>query len=467
MKRWVTAYCCLLAFGQAFAQPDADLISVFSASRQFHVVSQRVSGLPVARVEPGGPAGVFFLSPLPRPKAASGNTLPLDPSLLVTSCERIKQALLFTLGEPDQWRGAITIYINRNLPEDRDPVPVQNYQPPQGWNYELALPARMESKALLRSVVGVLLMETANRGAGSQPAEVPIWLAAGLGGHLESLNLATLVLRPESFVNTSRDVDPRLDPLRARFREHPPLSFQELSWPAPEQLDGANYDSYSASAQLFVEKLLTFKDGKECLRRLLLSLHQRLNWQNAFLDAFSPHFASLLEVEKWWALATVNYSGLDFASRYGPLESWQRLQRALDVPVEVHFSPDRLPTQAEINLQEIIKTWEPARASEALERVAATLQGLRLRLDPGLTELLDDYLVVVRGYLNETGHDQMVWLSTGQTAELAALRRNACKQLDTLDARRESLRAEYLSGGGTVRADAGANPFAPTPSVSR
>jgi hypothetical protein len=457
----------LLALGQAFGQPDADVVSVWSASRQFHVLSRRALGVPFARAEPGGSSGVFILNPISSPTVASGAKLPLDPSLLVTSCERIKQALLSTLDLPDQWRGAVTIFINPALPDDQTSVPVQDYQPGFGWSYELALPSRLEPRTLLRSVVGVLLMEAANRGAGAQAAEVPLWLAAGLGGHLESDNLATLVLRPESYMNTSRHVDPRADPLRQRFRDRPPLTFQELSWPTPDALAGANYDSYSASAQLFVEKLLALDDGKRCLRNLLGGLHQRLNWQGAFLDAYSSHFGSLLDVEKWWAVATVSYSGQDFASRYGRLESWQRLQRALDVPVEVHFSPDRLPTQAELNVQDIIKTWEPEKASEALQRVAGALAALRLRLDPTLAELLDGYLSIVVSYLNDTRHDQLVWIATGQPSELAALRRNACTQLDAMDARRDSLRAQYLSATEPARAEANVNPFAPTPSANR
>jgi hypothetical protein len=467
MKRWVVAFSSLLALGQAFAQPDAEVVSVWSASRQFHVVSRRASGLPFARVEPDGPSGVFILNPVSAPAVASGTSVPLDPSLLVTSCERIKHALLQTLDQPDQWHGTVTIFINPALPKDRSPIPVEDYEPPVGWSYQMALPSRVEAKTLIQSVVGVLLMEAANRSAGSQAAEVPAWLAIGLAGHLGSENPATLVLRPESFVNTSRRSDPRVDPLRERFRDQPPLSFQELSWPSPDLLAGTNYDSYCASAQLFVEKILTFNDGRSCLRNLLGSLHQRLNWQAAFLNAFSSHFGSLLEVEKWWALATVNYGGQDFASRYGPWESWQRLQRALDVPVEVHFSPDRLPTQAEINLQDIIQTWEPAQASAALDRVAGTLTALRVRLDPSLAELLDGYLSTVVSYLNDTRRDRLVWLTTYQPSELAALRRSVCRQLDSLDARRDALRAGYVSRSEAVRAGAGLNPFAPTPSVNR
>ena len=472
MKRWVVAFCCLLAFGQAFAQPDTDVVAVRSASGQFNVYGPRNTGLPFAAAERGGAPGVFILEPLPArliargPAVKPGPGIPLEPSLLVTSCEHIKQALLSELGQPDQWRGTIALFINPDLPENHSPVPVQVLQAGR-WVYRMALPARMEPQVLLRSIVGVLLMEMANRGAGSQPAEVPFWLAAGLSARLEADNLATLVLRPESHIDLSQQHDPRVDPLRDRFHQQPPITFQELSWPQPEQLTGTNLDFYMASAQLFVGKLLALNDGKSCLRNLVGGLSQHLNWQTSFLEAFGPHFSRLLDVEKWWALTSINYVGLDFALRYGPDESWKNLQRALDVPVEVHFSPDRLPTQAEVNLQEIIGTWEPEKAADALQRVADGLAVLRARLDPDLTELLDGYLSTVRSYLNDTARDKRVWLANYHQSEWVALRNAACKQLDSLDARREGLRAQYLSRTEPASVQGGRNPFAPTPAINR
>ena len=102
---------------------------------------------------------------------------------------------------------------------------------------------------------------------------------------------------------------------------------------------------------------------------------------------------------------------LDFASRYSPPESWHKLQQALDVPVEVRFSPDHLPAQAEITLQEVINTWQPAQAAAALQQVALNLAVLRLQITPEFRALLERYLSTVQSYLSETRPGSAVWLA--------------------------------------------------------
>ena len=441
MKIWAIIFCCGLALGRAGAQPAAAIVPVFSSSGQFQALAPARQGLPGARPEPSRVRGVFLLEAAPRPNP--GSKIPLDPSLLVISCENIKQSLLLTLGRRDQWRGRITLLINPALPPDQDPV-LEGLYNPQGWNYQLALPSSIEPKPLFRAVVNALLMESANRHAGAQSAEVPLWLAQGLSDRLQADNLPTLLLRPQSRLATNQTL-PGLEAVRDQLRRQPPLTFQELCWPEPQGLDGRNYGHYAACAQLFVEELLRFPDGSRCLGAMIDKLPQHRNWQTAFLEAFSPHFDRLLDVEKWWELACVHFTGVDVASRFSATDSWHKLQQALDVPVEVHLSANRLPAEAEVTLQEVISTWEPAQAAAALQRAAESLLTLRLQVAPDLRPLLDRYLATVQAYLSDTRSDRPAWQARNHSSQLAAVQHDACKELNALDLQRAALRSRYVS----------------------
>jgi hypothetical protein len=436
------AFCCWLALCRAEAQPAGDFVSARSASDQFLAVTPRQAGLPAANPPPSLVPGelLFNSTTLANPRAK----ISLDPNLLVISCERIKEALVMTLGRRDPWRGRITLFINPALPEEQSPI-LQGIYNPRGWNYQLTLPSPIEPRLLFRAIVKALLMETANRRAGAQSADVPLWLVAGLSAHLQADNLPILLLRPQSHLDTNQVRKPGVDPLRDQLRAQAPLSFQELCWPEAEGLTGRNYERYAACAQLFVEELLRFKDGSRCLDAMIDKLPQYQNWQTAFLQAFSPHFNRLLDVEKWWGLACVRFTGVDFASRFSAADSWHKLQHALDVPVEVHLRPDQLPAQAEINLQEIINTWEPAQAAAALQHVGESLMVLRLQITPELGPLLDRYLAIVQSYLNDTRPNRPSWVAKNHQALLAAARYAACKQLNALDLQRDALRPRYVS----------------------
>ena len=67
---------------------------------------------------------------------------------------------------------------------------------------------------------------------------------------------------------TERGMDP-LATARRVLRNHPALTFEQLSWPTDAQLDGDDGGAYRASAQLFVNDLLELKDGPVHLRAML------------------------------------------------------------------------------------------------------------------------------------------------------------------------------------------------------
>ncbi len=468
MKTWVVAFCCALALGRAEAQPGTDMLTAKSASGQFLAYAPRRSGLPNAILESSGIPGRFNLTPTERTN--NDSRLPLDPYLLVISCERIKESLLPLLGRRDQWKGHITLVIAPGAPVDQGPV-LEGVYGPNGWNYRLTLPSPIETNLLLRAVVKALLTETANRHAGEHSAEVPAWLVTGLSAHLEADSASTLFLRAQSRLNTNDVKMPAMEAVRGQLRQQTPISFQELCWPGPEMVTGQNNEHYSACAQVFVEGLLRFPDGSRCLDAMIDRLPQHLNWQTSFLEAFSPHFGQLVDVEKWWGLVCVNFTGVDFASRFSPLDSWHKLQEALDVPVQVHFSPDRLPVEAKITLQEAISTWEPAQSAAALQRAFEKLLTLRPQVTTNLLPLLDGYLATVQGYADASRPGANIGSAKSFSPPITVLRNAACKKLNALDAQREAMRSQYVSQPAqtqlSVRDDPAASPEAGQPATPK
>jgi len=442
MKTWLAAFFCALALGRADAQPGANVVSAKSASGQFIAYAPRQDGLPIAILQPSGIPGQFNLTPTERTN--SDSRLRLDPFLLVMYCERIKESLLSALGRRDEWHGNIILLVHPGLPEDQGPV-LEGIYGPRGWNYRLSLPSPIETNLLFSAVVKALLTETANRHAGEHSAEIPLWLLAGLSAHLQADSLPTLLLPLQSRINTNQIKLPALEAVRGQLRRQTPLTFQELCWPEPEKVAGTNYSLYSACAQVFVEELLQLKDGNRCLGAMIDKLPQHLNWQPSFLEAFSPFFSQLVDVEKWWGLACVNFTGVDFASRFSPTDSWHKLQQALDVPVQVHFSPDTLPAEAEITLQEVISTWEPAQASAALQRAFEKLLLLRPQMTPELQPLLDAYLLTLQTYVDSSRPAISAGMARNLPSSAALSRNAACRKLNALDAQRAALRPQYVS----------------------
>ena len=169
MNRWLIMFCCWLALGRASAQLATDTASARGVSGQFVAVAVGDSGWHPRRRRRNAIRADFFSIP---PQGAERLGHPLEPAVLVISCERVKESLLMTLGQRDQWRGKINLVINPSLPADQGTI-LTGLHGPAGWSYQLALPSPIKPRLLLRAIVQAILMEIANRNAGDQSAKVP------------------------------------------------------------------------------------------------------------------------------------------------------------------------------------------------------------------------------------------------------------------------------------------------------
>ena len=115
--------------------------------------------------------------------------------------------------------------------------------------------------------------------------------------------------------------------VRRILSNHAPLSFTELSLPDAAHFNALKWEVYKSCSQLFVHQLLSLPNGRNNMRVMLSTLPRYLNWQTAFLRAFSDQFNNLLDVEKWWAVSLSSFTGRDNWQVWPRETCLERLQR--------------------------------------------------------------------------------------------------------------------------------------------
>jgi hypothetical protein len=240
-----------------------------------------------------------------------------------------------------------------------------------------------------------------------------------------------------TLINNTRREDP-LEQAHRILCEQPPITFQELSWPTEEQLEGEAGQCFSSSAQLLVDRLLRLKDGPACLRTMLAELPQHYNWQFAFLLGFEAHFQRPLDVEEWWALQLDHFTGHSLANTWPAEEGWQKLPEAVRSPADIRAGTNQLPLRLDMPLQFIVRDVDHASQVPALRAKLRELEMIRLRVTPELVPLVDDYHRVIEAYLQK--HDKLGFvLPFRKKAAQRHFARATASELDAIDARRELL----------------------------
>lgn len=387
-----------------------------------------------------------------RPNVTIGtnaSVIRLEPTLVAVSCERIKQAVWRELEFRGPWQHKVVIALRPARSAD-DRVTIVTERSADGWAYRVEMPEVLPSERYLRALVQVVLLELANRRAGNKPVEIPVWLTEGLAFHLLCNNGPELLLgTPRQRANgvTLQPTFVEFHRFSALEKAHKillgttPLTFEELSWPAPGQFEGTTGPKYQASAQLLCYELLKLRGGPECMRNFLSALPDYLNWQMAFLRGFEPHFSRPLDAEKWWTLEAMEFAGRDLTQTWPYEESWTKLADALMEPVDIFVSTNQLPNRSSVPLQTVIREWDTARQKEVLRRKATALGALRLRLAPELMSLSADYASALEAYLQslETlgSRPTTMRIQAGGT-RIATYK--LLKRLEALDAQLEQLR---------------------------
>lgn len=351
-------------------------------------------------------SGQFVVHGLPMGPPASGSItsavqyLRLDPGLTAVSLERIRQAMQGLLGWPNQWQGLITVVTEPvRSPDAR--VQTTTVRFGDGWGYRIVYPEIVDKEQFINTAVRMILAEFANRRAQGREAELPPWLVDGLSAELMATALPVLALEPAAEANErSRNPDP-LEAVRLALREREPLSFDDLAMPGPEWFTPGASPHYRACAHLFVHELLRLRDGRGCLRRMLERLPDNLNWQTTFLQAFSPHFSRLLEVDQWYALAATGVRGRDRSSSFPTSVALHQLDEILATAADVRVAAQELPVRTDIRLQRVVTEWDFPRQHAVLIDKVTRLRSLQSRAAPELAGLVGDYARALVEYVGE------------------------------------------------------------------
>ncbi len=361
--------------------------------------------------------------------------VPVHPDLLAVTCERVRRAVNLRLGAPD--RAGLPVHFElRPSHFEEGPITVHPRLFRDGWKFFAELPDSMDWTQLVRLLVEADVLEQMNRENPSEPVTVPpLWLTEGLTGLLLGEDGRDLVTESQTVtIRASRHRDAAVV-ARDQLGGSGPLSFSELAQPGTEQLGNADsYGRYRASATLFVHELLREDRGRQALRQFIRDAHRSLNWQTTFLAVSAGQFRSLLDVEKWWAVASVDVVGR------GPSQFWPAdrilaelgviLTETADLPVTNRTETVRRT----LPVREVIQTWDFSSQRPVLRRKVSQLHLLLLHTPPewlGLvgeaTRVLDEYLTA-----REAGGRDPVGRMELET-RLNLLVRNTVRRLGVLD----------------------------------
>ncbi len=408
-----------LAFVAVLMAPSTSALaasrSVQSVTRQFFVSATAESTARTAAVIP-----------------VSTNLIALDSGVLAILAERIKESLLRELGAPDQWRGKIHFILHPATP-GTIPVFVQNIRFTDAWQYQVDLHDRVDAAQLTRVVVQSLLQEMANRNAGQRAAELPVWLVEGLSAQVLQGGGPTLVPQPRTRQLYESIAPDSFQTARTVLMKQAPYTFSDLSLPSAQQVSGEGWPVYQASAQVFVAQLLSLPEGRAQLREFIARLPRYWNSQLAFIESHRAHFGTMLDVEKWWSLAALNFGNRDHFAKWSHAASLARLDDILQVPVEVQPAATAPAQAARLRHQEALEKLEYPAQRALLQRTAGQIQWLQLNAPPDLARLMNDYRVTLLGYLRQRDLAGTEGPRGQPSLPAATAIKEAQQQLDLLD----------------------------------
>lgn len=398
--------------------------TTFSRSGQFvihgrpGVASSAVVGTP-ARIKPVG----------------EGANVVLRPDLLSVTCERVRAAVTSRLGLPDGPGSKVHLVLRRRRSVegriDIVPTPFSG-----GWVYRIELPEEIEWNRLVRSLVEVTLLDLANRGNPKTVCAVPpLWLSEGLNAVLIHEVGRDFVPEAETLVNRSARRGDPLVPIRAALGGREPEGFAVLTQVDLDQLtDSTRFEIYRANAALLVAAWLGDDTGRRHARDFLQQLSSHLNWQTAFLRSSAGRFDTLLDVEKWWAVALVATLSHD------PRQEWPRdrvvteLRWIMNETAEVREGTNSPASRRTVNLSEIVRTWDFTAQKDVLTRKATQLQRLAVHAPPDLVPLLAECFQTLDRYLTTRSGAGVDPVSrTEMEARGRVVAKTAARRLDQLE----------------------------------
>ncbi len=430
-------------------KPREDLIFIQSSSGQFDVLG------------PKRPQPLSTVSLSKQANSAQDPLILLHPEAVVVGCERVRQLVGMILQIPSSlWHGKVHVILNQRILQP-DIALVRAKKGLGRWNYFVEFSLQVRRETFVRAIVGVLLVDLAHNTPGPYEPEVPVWLREAIveeilataatqvlpskEGPLRSLQVGVVW---QAFSDREYRYSDQWAAIILEFRKKPPLTFTELSFPVPADLEGEKGKHYRRSARLFLRELLRLPGGGKRILRMLGGLSHRLNWQFAFLDAYRPIFRSILDVEKWWAVASTRFIYGTVVGIRNEAASLFRMDQALTVVLLIRRSPNELPQREVLPLTKAIRRVPSAQLPRLLRMVEKRLLAAGVGAPPRVRDLLLRYLGAIRGFLNEWERGAIVSSARGYVMwEQQRVLDELFSRLADLDREREALEKKAPFGG--------------------
>lgn len=318
----------------------------------------------------------------------------LEPELLAITAERVKQALAAEVPALGRAREKINLHIlDESTPQGA--IGIVSTLFTDGWNYRVAIPPVADQTRLVKALIQVILVEYANR-SGQRGAEIPAWVVEGLAQELfHSVGPKLVVDRHSTaWEGALRDLQKRT---RETMRTNAPPSFNDLTTLAPPPKDAPAEPLYQSSAHLLVRSLLSAPGGRQKFAGFVQLLPHSWNWQTSFRQAFG--FESMLDVEKWWSLVTVEFTSRDLRQTWTASASLQKLDELLSTRVEVRSATNSLPETRVMDLPSLLREKDLSFQNAALNEKIAQLGYTAPHLSQQVGLLALDYKKVLENYL--------------------------------------------------------------------
>lgn len=335
---------------------------------------------------------------------ADDPVIAVEPELLGVAAERVKAAVYRELGwsRPPPWRGLVRLHLQPAKGDTNLPIRIVPQSFADGWQYTAVVPDQLAWPRLVRGLVEVVLLELANREGGARLAQTPFWLNEGVSGLLVGGSGRDLIPEPRTAsTRTTRRPDP-LRGVREVLARGQVLSFSELGTREPSGLtDPAAWTTFRANAALFTHELLADPRDQARLRDFLGRLPRYLNWQTAFLEAYSGRFLDLLDVEKWWAVNASHVLAMDPGQRWTREVLLRRLGDLVTESAEIQTSTNQPPVAQRASLARIVTEWDFATQRLVLGRKVAQLRLMYAQAPSDLLPLVSGYYQTLERYLSE------------------------------------------------------------------
>ncbi|MSU36689.1 MAG: hypothetical protein EXS36_16645 [Pedosphaera sp.] len=363
----------------------------------------------------------------------------LEPRSLSVTSERIKTAVLTRLGLKDAWRGRIHLFVT-SKPWNEQPLRILPGQYRDGWQYRLYVPRKFSWKGLVRGISEALILEIVNRNNEGSFGQAPLWFNEGISGLILNEYGRSLIIESYTYrIRSERKPDP-LAFAREQLRDRETPCFADLGLPDAAQLrDPAEWRRFQAGAQLLVHELQSHPETRGILTTMLPLLPKHLNFHTAFLEAGRERFLSLLEVEKWWALAIANFHMQDPSTLWSREKILSSLASVLAEPTMTSNGTNRV-VRGNISLTELIRTWEFRLQEEVLRRKALQLRILASHAPKPLFSLIMDYSRTLEQYLaDRSGAGKDLTRRGAIETRTLFLAQQTIQKLNALDQRRRAL----------------------------